>query len=244
MTPELISIVIPVYNEGENLVPYLDEVLSEVSGRREILVVHDMAEDTTVQVAARYMKDGEPVRTVLNTLGAGPAFAIRCGIASAEGDVVVVTMADGSDDASQIDELAGLVRDGAAVAVASRYMRGGSQVGGPAMKTALSRFAGVSLNLLARTGTKDPTNSFKAYRPSFVEAVGIDSTAGFEIGIELVAKACRHRESVVEIPTTWTDRDEGESRFHLAKWIPRYLKWWFFALGPKIDSTTPVGRGT
>jgi dolichol-phosphate mannosyltransferase len=241
VTAELLSIVIPVYNEGENLVPYLEEVLSKVSDSKEILVVHDMPEDTTVSVATRYMEKGDPVRPLLNTLGAGPAFAIRCGIETAKGDVVVVTMADGSDDASQIDDLARLVRDGAAVAVASRYMRGGRQIGGPAVKSALSRLAGVSLNMLARTGTHDPTNSFKAYRSSFVEQVGIESTAGFEIGIELVAKASRYGDSVAEIPTTWTDRDDGESRFHLLKWIPRYLKWWLFALGPRIDSPRTLG---
>ncbi len=241
MITDLVSIVIPVYNEGEDLVPYLDEVLARVSGRKEILVVHDMVEDTTIEVAMRYMHRGDPVRPVLNTLGAGPAYAIQYGITAAEGDVVVVTMADGSDDASQIDELASLVRDGAAVAVASRYMAGGRQIGGPTVKAALSRIAGVTLNALARTGTNDPTNSFKAYQPSFVQAVGIESTAGFEIGIELVAKATRYQQRVEEIPTTWTDRDEGESRFRVVKWIPSYLRWWLFALGPKFDTLDDLG---
>ena len=244
MISELVSIVIPVFNEGEDLVPYLDDVLAEVRSRGEVLIVHDMVEDTTVEIAAEYMRAGKPVRPVLNTLGAGPAYAIRHGIAAARGDVVVVTMADGSDDAAQIDELAALVRNGAAVAVASRYMRGGRQVGGPPLKAALSRIAGVSLNLLARTGTNDPTNSFKAYRPSFIEAVGIESTAGFEIGIELVAKATRYRQRVVEIPTTWTDRDEGKSRFRLAKWVPSYMRWWLFALGPKLEYSDNLRRNS
>ena len=79
------------------------------------------------------------------------------------------------------------------VAAASRYMRGGQQVGGPPLKSACSRSPGSRCTGLARVGTRDATNSFKAYRPSFVRAVGIDSDAGFEIGIELVAKARRLR---------------------------------------------------
>src|SRR6202035_2700093 len=102
-------------------------------------------------------------------------------------DVVVVTMADGSDDAHQIDQLTRLIERGVVVACASRYMRGGQQVGGPWLKSKISRLAGSSMNLLTRTGTHDPTNSFKAYSRDFVREVGIESDAGFEMGIEMVA---------------------------------------------------------
>jgi len=238
----LTSVVIPVYNEGEALVPYLDAVLTAVSDPREILVVHDMEEDSTVAVAARYRDEGHPVRPVLNTYGRGPAYAIHYGLDTAEGDAVIVTMADGSDDATQIDALAALIAEGHVVAVASRYMKGGRQIGGPVVKRTLSRLAGVSLNLLARVGTNDATNSFKGYDPAFVRAVGVNSTAGFEVGIELVAKARRARKPVAEIPTTWHDRDEGESRFHLTAWIPRYLKWWFFAFGPELSEQKLAAR--
>ena len=129
--------------------------------------------------------------TVLNTYGRGPAQAIRYGIAHAVADVVVVTMADGCDDPMQIDQLARLVERGVVVACASRYMRGGQQVGGPWLKGRFSRLAGVSLHVVARVGTHDATNSFKAYSRQFVQQVGIESDAGFELGIELVAKARR-----------------------------------------------------
>lgn len=174
------------------------------------------------------------VRPVLNTYGRGPANAIRFGLDTAAGDVGVVTMADSSDDASQIDDMARLVRNGNVVVAASRYMKGGSQVGGPVIKRTMSRAAGVSLYHLGRVGTHDPTNSFKAYDLGFVRQVGIESDAGFEIGIELVAKARRHRRPVAEIPTTWQDRDEGESRFRVAAWTPKYLRWWLHAFGRPI----------
>jgi dolichol-phosphate mannosyltransferase len=154
-----------------------------------------------------------------------------------------VTMADGSDDARQIDELARLVDRGVVVAAASRYMPGGQQVGGPALKGFLSRTAGRTLHLLARVGTRDATNSFKAYSVAFVRAVGIESRTGFEIGLELTAKARRARQPVAEIPTIWLERQAGVSNFKVAKWIPKYLRWYFFAFGKQLVlADTDPGR--
>ena len=119
-------------------------------------------------------------------------------------------MADGCDDPTQIDQLLRLVERGVVVAAASRYMRGGQQIGGPLLKSTLSRLAGLTLYWLARVGTRDATNSFKAYATDFVRDVGIESDAGFEIGIELVAKAAPARGSpVAEIPTIWLERAQG-----------------------------------
>jgi dolichol-phosphate mannosyltransferase len=112
-------------------------------------------------------------------------------------------------------------------------MSGGRQIGG-GFKSLISRMAGLSLFWFARVGTRDATNSFKAYSTAFVKDVGIDSDAGFEIGIELVAKARRLRRPVAEIPTIWLDRELGESNFKLARWIPRYLEWYRFAFGPSL----------
>jgi hypothetical protein len=101
------------------------------------------------------------------------------------------------------------------------------------MKSMMSRIAGLSLYWFARVGTRDATNSFKAYSTSFVKKVGIESDRGFELGIELVAKARRYRQPVAEIPTIWLDRAFGESNFKLWAWISRYLHWYFYAFGPR-----------
>jgi hypothetical protein len=173
------------------------------------------------------------LRGLYNTLGRGPANAIKFGIDASESDVVVVTMADGCDDASQIELLTRLVERGVVVASASRYARTGQQVGGPFVKGLMSKIAGLTLYYGARVGTRDATNSFKAYSSEFIRQVGIESDKGFEIGIELVAKARRHRRPVAEIPTIWLNRSFGVSNFKLTTWLPRYLKWYFYAFGPK-----------
>jgi hypothetical protein len=203
----------------------------------------DSPDDRTVPATERYAEKDTRLRCLVNAYGRGPANAIKYGIDAAAAPVVVVTMADGCDDARQIDELVRLVERGVAVAAASRYMPGGQQVGGPVLKTTLSRLAGRSLRMLAHVGTRDATNSFKAYSTDFVRRVGIDSTGGFEIGIELTAKAKRLRLPVAEIPTIWLDRQAGVSNFKMAKWVPSYLRWYRFAFGPRLTARQVRDRG-
>jgi len=245
MNPEVprVSVVVPAYNEGEQIVPVLDRLFESVRLQCEVLVVVDDEADTTVPVVTQYSHKEPRIRCLVNTYGRGPANAIRFGIAAAAAPVAVVTMADGCDDPRQIDDLARLVDRGVAVAAASRYMPGGQQVGGPVLKGFLSRTAGRSLRLLAHTGTRDATNSFKAYSTGFVRQVGIDSRDGFEIGIELTAKAKRMGLPVAEIPTIWLDRQAGMSNFRVAKWIPSYLRWYRFAFGPKLTAEQIRARG-
>ncbi len=231
-----VSVVIPAYNESEHIVPVLDRIFEAVRLPCEVLVVVDTEDDSTIPVVDEYTRKEPRIRCVINTYGCGPANAIRFGIDVAAAPVAVVTMADGCDDPRQIDDLARLVDRGVAVAVASRYMPGGQQVGGPLLKGTLSRTAGRSLRLLARIGTRDATNSFKAYSTDFVRGVGIHSRDGFEIGLELTAKARRMRMPVAEIPTIWLDRQAGVSNFRVAKWIPSYLRWYLFAFGPRLTA--------
>ena len=199
----------------------------------EVLVVYDEAEDTTIPALIKLQHEFKNLRPVQNTYGRGPANAIRYGIDQAKAKVAVVTMADGCDDASQIAILTRLVERGVVVACASRYVKTGQQVGGPFWKGVMSKVAGLSLYYGARVGTRDATNSFKAYSTDFVRRVGIESDKGFEIGIELVAKARRFRQPVAEIPTIWLDRSFGVSNFKIATWLPRYLKWYCYAFGTK-----------
>jgi glycosyltransferase involved in cell wall biosynthesis len=231
-----VTVVVPAYNEGEHVVPVFDRIFESVHLACEVLVVVDTPDDTTVPVVSDYQLKEPRIRCVLNTYGRGPANAIRYGIDSAAAPVAVVTMADGCDDPRQIDDLARLVDRGVAVAAASRYMPGGQQVGGPILKAILSKAAGRSLRMFAHIGTRDATNSFKAYNTEFVRGVGIDSRDGFEIGLELTAKAKRMRMPVAEIPTIWLDRQAGMSNFKLAQWIPVYLRWYRFAFGPRLTA--------
>jgi glycosyltransferase involved in cell wall biosynthesis len=230
------TVIIPAYNEGVNIVKTIQELISLYGDKIGVLVVVDFEKDSTISHFANLTKP-ESYKLVIQNYGPGPANAIRFGIDQAKTPCVTVMMADGSDDIRAISELANLINRGVAVACASRYMSGGQQIGGQRFKKFLSKSAGKSLFVFAGIGTHDPTNSFKSYSRDFLLDVGIDSRSGFEIGIELVAKAHRLRLPIAEIPTIWLDRTSGESRFQVAKWAPKYLRWYFYCFGPKTKQT-------
>ena len=226
MTGPELSIVMPVFKEGEAVEPALRAIARDIATPHEILVVYDFDEDPTVPVIARLAAELPQVRGLRNDLGRGVLNAMKAGIAAGRGDYVLITMADGSDEPAIVDRMVGLARDGADVVAASRYMRGGRQVGGPLLKRIMSRTAGLTLHWFAGVPTHDPTNNFKLYARRFLDAVVIESTAGFELALELTVKATLDRRAVAEVPTTWRDRTAGQSNFRLRKWLPHYLHWY------------------
>jgi glycosyltransferase involved in cell wall biosynthesis len=219
----------PVWNEGERAVPTLRAFAAAVHTPYELLVVHDMPEDTTVPVVERLAGEIPGLRAHRNTLGPGVLNAMKAGIAAARAPYVLVTMADGSDAYRDVDRMVALARDGADVVAASRYMRGGRQVGGPRLKRLLSRMAGLSLHWFAGVPIHDATSNFKLYARRFLDMTPIESKAGFELAIELSVKATLQGRRLAEVPTTWRDRTDGESRFRLRKWLPHYLRWYLVA---------------
>jgi glycosyltransferase involved in cell wall biosynthesis len=234
LTPR-VSVVIPVHNEGAEIAHVIRRISESIQFEHEILIVYDSPDDSSIPVVNAISSNNNHVRGVLNPLGPGPAKAIRAGIHESQAPVVVVTMADGCDDPDQIPTLVKLVERGVVIAAASRYLKGGRQIGGPLLKSLISRLSGVSLYYLGRVGTRDATNSFKAYSRHFLQQVSVESKHGFELGIELVSKARRYRLPVAEIPTIWLDRTFGESKFKLAQWAPHYLRWYFYAFGPRLS---------
>jgi glycosyltransferase involved in cell wall biosynthesis len=227
----MISLVVPVYQEAENIGPFLRDTEAAVREPHEVLVVYDFPEDSTLPAIAALDPPCPSVRLVHNTRGRGVLEAIRAGFQASTGDVVLVMMADRSDDPHAIPAMARLVREGADVVAGSRYVRGGRQEGGPLLKRTLSRLAGMSLHYLAGLPVHDATNNFRAYSRRVIEQVPIESEAGFAVALELTLKAHWRGWRLAEVPTTWRDRTAGQSRFRLWAWMPHYLRWYLRALG-------------
>ena len=221
-----VSIVLPVYNEGEAVEPVLRGLAAAVKTPRELVVVYDFDGDTTVPVIARLAPEIPGLRGLRNDIGRGVLNAMKAGIAGTTGPYVLISMADGSDDPAAVDQMVELAKGGADVVSASRYMKGGRQIGGPPLKRLMSRVAGLTLHWFARVPTHDPTNNFKLYARRFLESTPIESTAGFELALELTVKATLQKRKIAEIPTTWRDRTAGQSNFKLRKWLPHYLHWY------------------
>ena len=226
----LLTIVVPVYNEAENIRPAIQAICQDVKFSHHIMVVYDSEEDTTVPVVREMMKDLPNLELHRNKYGRGALNAIKTGLEDADTEYVIVTMADLCDPPMVINDMVEMAEaENAAIVCGSRYMRGGSQNGGPLIKGILSRLAGLSLNWFAGLPTHDATNSFKLYRTSFLGGETIESSGGFELGLELVVKAYEKGEFIAEVPTSWVDRAAGESHFKVVEWLPYYLKWYFCA---------------
>jgi glycosyltransferase involved in cell wall biosynthesis len=231
--PEL-SIVLPVYNEGEPVVPVLRALANAVRTPHEILVVYDFDGDTTVPAVQAVLGLLPSVRLHRNDLGRGVLNAMKAGIAEARAPYVLISMADGSDEPGIVDLMVAFARDGADVVAASRYMRGGHQIGGPRLKRLMSRTAGLTLHWFAGVPIHDPTNNFKLYSRRFLDSVTIESTAGFELALELSVKATLAGRRLAEVPTTWRDRTAGQSNFKLRTWLPHYLHWYRVAFAARL----------
>jgi glycosyltransferase involved in cell wall biosynthesis len=223
-----LGIIIPVYNEGENIGPTVRAIEAQVLTPHRIYIVYDFDEDSTLPTARKLLQEGVDLVFLKNSAGRA-VNAIKKGLKEGTERYLLVTMADLSDDYGVVDAMVALADKGFAVVCGSRYAPGGRQIGGPFLKKTLSRLAGLSLKHLAGVPTADVTNSFKLYRKEMVEGLTIESDGGFEIGMEIVVKAHFSGKKVTEIPCTWQDRQEGASRFKVLRWLPKYLRWYGFA---------------
>lgn len=227
----MLDIVVPVYNEDKGILRQLDEIKCAIHTKKHVLVVYDFEEDTTLPVILKHQAD-YPFRIDLikNRYGCGALNAILTGMKCASAEMVLIMMADSSDRIDVVDLMCEYMKQGYDLVCGSRYMKGGSQHGGSILKGLFSRMAGISLHVLTRIPTHDCTNSFKLYRKSMLEQIEIESTGGFEIGLEITVKAYVKGFRITEVPSEWTERKDGESNFHMWKWLPHYLHWYFYCI--------------
>lgn len=227
----MLDIIVPVFNESDNILKLFQEIEQEIETCKRIFIVYDFDEDTTVPIVRSHQNDYSfEIILVKNNLGRGVLNAIKVGMSTATNEMVLVMMADLSDKLDVVDEMCKKMQEGFDLVCGSRYVKGGKQNGGPFLKGLFSRTAGISLHLLTRIPTHDVTNSFKLYRKSMLDSLEIESTGGFEIGIEITVKAYANGYKITEIPSQWFDREEGESNFHMWKWLPKYLHWYIWCI--------------
>jgi dolichol-phosphate mannosyltransferase len=220
-----LTVVIPVYNEHENIGLTLDQLDASATVPYELLIVYDFDGDTTLPAVRPLLEQHPNWRLVKNDVARGPSGALRTGFKYASGRRVLVMMADLCDDFTQIKQLLNLVPDVADIACPSRYCEGGHQALDNPVKLWAPRTAGRLLRLFAGLETHDPTNSFKLYSTRLLDDLRLTSTVSFSVTIEIVAKAHCLGYRIVEIPTTWRDRQFGKSTFKVWRSLVAYFPW-------------------
>ncbi len=226
---DLIQLLAPVYNEGENVAHLYAKLEKESIEFDTLTFVYDFDEDSTLPFIERIAEDDTRVRADKNQFGRGVLNALRWGFSRCHAGPVIVVMADNSDKLELIPEMVRLWSQGFTVVNPSRYMRGGGHRSSERLKSFLSRAAGVSLNVLGFP-ISDATNNFKLYDGTWLRGQTIQSSGGFEVALELCYKAYRQDKRLVELPTESFDRVLGQSKFKMLSWTPRYLKWYLLCL--------------
>jgi dolichol-phosphate mannosyltransferase len=229
MAPEL-DIVIPVYNEGRNIVATLAALKRSVTTPARVLICYDHAEDDTLPAvrANAQAHAGLAVEFVRNR-GRGAHAAVMTGFAASTAPFVLMYPADDDTNAAMLDRMVALARAGCDIVCASRFMPGGAMVGCPLLKAALVRSANFTLRHVARLPTTDASNGFRMFSRRVVERIPVESEAGFCYSIELLVKAHRLGWRIAEVPVRWFERRHGASRFQVIKWLPAYLRWYGYA---------------
>ncbi len=222
MTDNIISIIIPTYNERDNILPLVERLSQTLSGRNyEILLVDDSSKDGTIDTAAA-LAEKYPVKVLVRSNERGLATAILHGLQYAKGDIIGVMDADLQHPPEINAALLKAIEDGADMAVASRYVKGGGCPNWGLIRRIISKgalsLAHVFLPISRKV--KDPMSGFFMFKREKIIGV-VFKPIGYKILLEMLVMG--KFEKVVEVPFIFEDRSSGRSKMKARQQI-EYLR--------------------
>jgi dolichol-phosphate mannosyltransferase len=211
-----VFVSVPTYREAENIEELLRRLRAAVPDAH-ILVVDDGSPDGTADIAEKIggTLGGIEVLRRPGKSGLGAAYRAGHAVGLARGfDVMVQIDADLSHKPEALPELLAAVRDGADLAVGSRYVPGGATPNWAVHRLALSRWGCVYASRVLQLGMRDATAGYRAYRASALRAMHFETTRanGYTFQIEMTYRLVRAGGRIVEVPITFTDRERGTSK--------------------------------
>lgn len=234
-----LDIIVPVYNEGQNITGVLDSLNESVDTPFRMLVCYDHDEDNTLGVVKDYSEKVKfPILLVKNQ-GRGAGEAVITGFRKSEAAAVIVLPADDDYNARIIDLMYEKFGEGSDIVSASRFLRGGCMKGCPLLKSVLVRTASFTLYWLAGIPSHDATNGFRLFSRRVLDQIDIESREGFTYSLELLVKAHRRGYRIEEVPAFWFERKEGKSRFRLGGWLPHYIRWYMYGIATRMMRLFP-----
>jgi dolichol-phosphate mannosyltransferase len=213
-----ISIVIPTYNENDNIQP-LTEKIHQVLGQLnyEIVIIDDNSNDGTAETANRLSRK-YPVRTIVRKNEKGLASAVVRGFSEAEGEIIGVMDADLQHPPEILMDMISTIQKSADVAVASRYIEGGGCKDWGLLRRFESKVATFIANLLlpGTRNVKDPMSGYFMVTRKSVEAIDL-KPKGYKILLEILVKAKNLK--TVEVPFVFQTRERGSSKLNIRQQI-------------------------
>lgn len=232
-----LDIIMPVHNEGENVAPAIESLITHVKTPFRLLICYDRDDDSTLPILRRWSDSGVPIVPVKNQ-GRGVLGAIDTGFQRSTAPVALVMPADDDRNAPRLDAMAERFKHGVDMVCPSRFVGDGCMVGCPPLKATLVRLTAWFMRHIARVPCHDPTNGFRFFSRRVIDEIPIETEAGFAYSIELLVKCHRLGWKIEEQPAEWHERTAGKSRFRVFRWAPVYLRWVRYAL-----ATTYLRRG-
>lgn len=224
-----LDIIMPVYNEDENILHLLKSLENEIACNFRVLICYDYETDTTL----KYIKHNKIIKNeilLIKNPRKGPNSAIIEGINSSNAEIILVYMADDFENIKLINQMINLVEQGNDLVIPSRFMLGGKMIGAAKIKEFVTRIGSYLIYHLARIPFKDCTNAFKMFSSNLKDKIRFESTTGFTFALELVAKSYFLKLKIVEIPSTWVEIENRKSNFKMLKWIPYYIYWLIYSI--------------
>jgi dolichol-phosphate mannosyltransferase len=214
--PARVWLVLPTYDEAENLEAFVDAVLAVLPSSRRILIVDDSSPDGTGEIADRLAGEHEEIEVLHRPRkeGLGPAYIAGFRQALAAGAELILEMdSDFSHDPAYLPRLIDAART-ADLVLGSRYVPGGGVTEWGPLRRLISRAGSAYARLLLGVGIRDLTGGFKCFRREVLEAIDLDSvdSIGYAFQVELTYRAVRRGFRVVEVPITFRERRVGESK--------------------------------
>lgn len=222
----LLSVVIPAYNEEGNITATIDgirSVLRREGVPYELVLVNDNSADATGSVLDALAEADPGVVVVHREPPRGFGRAVRAGLERASGDVIVICMADLSDDPEDIIKYYRKIEEGYDCVFGSRFMRGSRCVNYPKLKLFVNRLVNKMMQIMFWTRFNDLTNSFKAYRSYVIRDIMPLKACHFNITIELSLNTLIRGYAIAMVPISWQGRTWGSSNLHLTEMGRRYL---------------------
>ena len=213
-------LILPTYNEAENIAPFVEAVQAELPPGAQVLIVDDSSPDGTGEIADRLVAEREGVRVLHRPLreGLGPAYVAGFREALAGGAGLILEMdSDFSHDPAYLPRLLAAM-EGADLAIGSRYVDGGGVGDWGALRRAISRGGSAYARLVLGVPVADLTGGFKCFRREVLEAIDLDAvrSKGYAFQVELTYRAVQRGFRVVEVPIVFRDRRVGSSKMSRA----------------------------
>jgi dolichol-phosphate mannosyltransferase len=219
-TPGRVLVIVPTYNERENL-PLITRRVREALPDVHLLVADDNSPDGTGEIADQLAEQDDHIHVMHRPgkqgLGSAYIAGFRWGLAEGY-DVLVEMDADGSHQPEELHKLLDRIAHGADLAIGSRWMKGGRVVNWPVSREILSRGANIYVRQMLGIPVRDATAGYRAYRSATLEKIGIDDveSQGYCFQVDLTLRTVRHDLRVVEVPITFVERTIGASKMSRA----------------------------